>query len=52
MTLTISSIGVAFVLGLMALGVLLAQCGSQIGTWLIVTADKIEQCGERWRVQR
>lgn len=48
MTLTISSIGVAFVLGLMALGVLLAECGDRVGVWLIAAADKIE----RWRVQR
>jgi len=52
MTLTISSVGVGFVLGLMALGALVAQYGGQIGTWLIATADKIEQCGERRRVQR
>ncbi|MFW7340704.1 hypothetical protein V0R37_04060 [Pollutimonas sp. H1-120] len=52
MTLTISSVGVGFVLGLMALGVLLSQCGSQIGAWLIATADKIERCGERREVQR
>ncbi len=39
-------------LGLMALGALLAQCGDRVGAWLIATADKIERCGERWRVQR
>lgn len=52
MTLTISSVGVGFVLGLMALGVLLVQCGGQIGMWLIIIAEKIERCGERWRVHR
>ena len=52
MTLTISSVGVGLVLSLMALGVLVALYGGQIGTWLIATADKIERWGERRRVER
>ena len=52
MTLTISSVGVGFVLSLMTLGALVAQYGGQIGAWLIATADKVKRCGERRRVER